>query len=100
MSRRAPSPSAPPFDYTRDELSSYLPSGWELLDGEQPAWNGKKKELTLRVIDGVDFDWPVVVKAGDVARHGRLSALERAMDETFRSRLGRPTRGLGIGRRR
>lgn len=97
---RPTSSTTPPFDYTRDELCSYLPSGWELLDDREPVWNAKKKQLTVRVIDGVDFDWPVVIAARAVDAHGRLGALERAMDDTFRARLGKPTRGLGIGRRR
>ena len=93
------SPS-PPFDYTLDELRSYLPTGWELLEGGAAAWNPKGKALTLRVLDGVDFDWPVTVAAGAVAEHGRLEALRRAMDDVFSARLGRPTRGLGFARRR
>jgi hypothetical protein len=56
--------------------------------------------LTLRVIDNVDFDWPVTVRAAAVEEHGRLEALDRAMKDTFTARLGRPTRGLGIARRR
>lgn len=92
--------TAPPFDYTLDELRSYLPSGWELLDGGRSSWDAKNKALTLRVIDNVDFDWPVTVTAAEADEHGRLEALRRAMDDTFRSRLGRPTRGLGISWRR
>lgn len=90
----------PPFDYTLDELRSYLPTGWELLDGGAAAWDPKKRVLTVRVIDNVDFDWPVTVTAAAAEEHGRLGALDRAMDDVFRSRLGHPTRGLGVGRRR
>lgn len=90
---------APPFDYTLDELKSYLPTGWELLDGGAAAWDSKQGALTLRVLDNVDFDWPVTVTAAAAEKHGRLVALQRAMDDVFRARLGRPTRGLGISRR-
>lgn len=92
--------AAPPFDYTFDELRSYLPSGWELHDEGRASWDAEKKALTVRVIDNVDFDWPVTVTGADADEHGRLEALRRAMDDVFRARLGRPTRGLGISRRR
>lgn len=94
------STESPPIEYTTDELRSYLPSGWELLDGGSATWDAKRRALTLRVIDNVDFDWPVVVTAKAIDEHGRLPALDRAMDDAFRSRLGRPTRGLGIAKRR
>lgn len=100
MSATATATEAPPFDYTHDELRSYLPSGWEILEGGHGVWDAKKRTLTLRILDNVDFDWPVTVSAADADQHGRIEALRRAMDETFRARLGRPTRGLGISRRR
>ena len=84
--------------YIDEELRSFLPSGWELADGGAAEWDAGRQALTLRVIDNVKFDWPVVVRAGDAARHGRLEALRRAMDEVYRDRLGRPTRGLGLAR--
>jgi hypothetical protein len=100
MSAIAPAAEPAPFDYTPEELRSYLPTGWELLDGGAAAWDPKKKALTLRVLDNVEFDWPVAVTAAAVAGHGRLEALHRAMEDVFRDRLGRPTRGLGIARHR
>lgn len=100
MSATAATETTPPFDYDFDELRSYLPSGWELLEGGRASWDARKKALTLRVIDDVDFDWPVTVTAAEADEHGRLEALRRAMDDIFRARLGRPTRGLGISRRR
>lgn len=96
MSDHKPSPET--VDYTREELLSYLPSGWELVGDDPPAWDPVKRALTVRIIDGADFDWPVVVSADAAGRHGRLEALRLAMDDVFRSRLGRPTRGLGLGR--
>lgn len=84
--------------YTDAELRSYLPSGWELADDGRSEWDAERQALTVRVIDNVDFDWPVVVRARDAAEHGRLEALRRAMDEVYRDRLGKPTRGLGLAR--
>lgn len=99
MSATATEAAASPFDYTSDELRSYLPSGWEVLSG-RAAWDAKKQALTVRILDNVDFDWPVTVTAAAAGEHGRLEALRLAMDDTFRSRLGRPTRGLGVSPRR
>lgn len=100
MSATATEAAAPPFDYTSDELGSYLPSGWQVLEGGRGAWDPKKQALTVRILDNVDFDWPVTVTAAAATEHGRLEALRLAMDDTFRSRLGRPTRGLGVSPRR
>ena len=80
--------------YTTDELESYLPTGWEIVG--EPAWDDSKNQLTITVLDNVDFDWPVVVTAKAADEHGRIGALDRAMDDVFRTRLGRHTRGLGL----
>jgi hypothetical protein len=82
--------------YTPDELKSYLPSGWNLVADGEATWDEKKRRITFRVMDGVDFDWPVTVSEKDVSLHGRMGALEHAMDHVFRDRLGRGTRGLGF----
>lgn len=81
--------------YTDIELRSYLPSGWNLTGGEG-SWDAAKRTWTTTVIDDVDFDWPVEVSAREAAEHGRLEALNRAMDRTWRGRLGWRTKGLGI----
>jgi hypothetical protein len=85
------------YRYTDEELRSYLPTGWELIDGGEAAWDEKRRATTLRVLDNVHFDWPVTVRAGEVDRVGRLEALRLAFDQVFRDRLGKPTRGLGLG---
>ena len=78
-----------PLNYTETEVNSVLPTGWSLTrKNPAGAWDADKKVWHLRVLDGVDFDWPVVVKAGDATSHGRLEALRRAMDVVFRERLG------------
>jgi hypothetical protein len=90
-----------PLTYTEDEVRSFLPSGWRLLAAEEaPAelaphtfghWDGRKGEWRMRVVDNVDFDWPLVVKAAAAAKlgaNGRLEALRLAMDKVYRERLG------------
>jgi len=90
-----------PLGYTEDEIRSYLPSGWH-LGATEPAnaelvartfghWDAGKKLWRMRIVDNVDFDWPLVVKAADAAAlgtNGRLEALRRAMDKLYRERLG------------
>jgi len=82
--------------YTLNEIQSYMPTGWELAGDAEPVWDEKKDRLTFTVLDSVDFDWPVHVSAADVEKHGRLKAFELAIDDVFRQRLGRHTRGLGL----
>lgn len=77
-----------PIRFTEIEVRSFLPTGWDLLEGPEGAWNAKKRTWTLSVIDNVDFDWPVVVHADEAAEHGRHEALRRAFDRAFRERLG------------
>jgi hypothetical protein len=92
---------AEPLTYTEDEVRSFLPSGWRLLAAEDaPAelsphivghWDARKGVWRMRVVDNVDFDWPLVVKAAEATRlgqNGRLEALRRAMDKLNRERLG------------
>jgi hypothetical protein len=74
--------------YTETEIRSYLPTGWSLTDEGEGSWDAKKKVWRSRVIDNVDFDWPVVVKADEANSLGRLEALRRAMNKVFRERLG------------
>ena len=75
-----------PLSYTETEIRSFLPTGWNLAGDSPGAWDPKKKVWRLRVLDGVDFDWPVEVKAGE--GDNRLDALRRAMDRVYRERLG------------
>lgn len=74
--------------YTETEVKSYLPTGWSLTRDGAGKWDAKKGVWQLRVLDGVDFDWPVVVKSDDASSLGRLEALGRALNEVFRERLG------------
>lgn len=79
--------------YTDEELRSFLPLGWHLTGPGE--WDDKRGVLTLVVLDGVDFDWPVRISATEAKEAGRLGALRKAMDRVFRDRLGKHTRGLG-----
>ncbi len=82
--------------YTDDELHSFLPAGWEIGGDPAGEWDPGHGVLTLTILDNVDFDWPVRISAGAIAEHGRLGALKRALDDAYRDRLGRHTRGLGL----
>jgi hypothetical protein len=75
-----------PLSYTETEIRSFLPTGWNLTGDGPGTWDPKKKIWRFRVIDGVDFDWPVEVKAGE--GDNRLEALRRAVDRVYRERLG------------
>jgi len=85
-----------PLSFVEEELNSFLPTGWRLVDGGRGTWDEKRRLYRFRVLDNVDFDWPVAVSGAEAEEHGRLGALERAMGRVFRDRLGRPTRGLGL----
>ena len=87
-----------PLHYTKIELEIYLPSGWN-LDPAQPEgrYDPKRRRWRTTVIDGLDMAWPLEVPADEAASKGRLPALAEAMDGAVRHRLGRPTRGLGLG---
>jgi hypothetical protein len=90
-----------PLGYTEDEIRSFLPSGWRLLGADEPEteltprstgrWDAARRHWRTRVVDNVDFDWPLVVKATDAVKlgdNGRLEALRQAMDRLYRERLG------------
>lgn len=77
-----------PLDYTETEIESYLPTGWSLTRDGAGSWDAGKRAWRLRVLDGVDFDWPIVVESDAAGSLGRLEALRRAMDTVFRERLG------------
>jgi hypothetical protein len=77
-----------PLYYTEAEIRSFLPTGWDLLGDPHGAWDAKKQIWHATVIDNVDFDWPVEVKAGEAGRLGRLEAIRQAFDELYRERLG------------
>jgi len=77
-----------PLTYTETEIRSFLPTGWDLAGDGTGNWDAKKKTWQISVLDNVDFDWPVVVKADDAGAQGRLEALRRAMDVVYRERLG------------
>ncbi|HEX4955672.1 MAG TPA: hypothetical protein VF017_19980 [Thermoanaerobaculia bacterium] len=87
-----------PVVYTRTEIESYLPTGWR-LSGEQGEgqWDAKAGSWRAVVSDGAEFEWPLLVKSSEAAQKGRMDALREAMDKVYRNRLGKHTRGLGVG---
>lgn len=77
------------LQYTETEIRSFLPSGWDLLGKPlQGAWDAKKNLWRATVLDNVDFDWPVEVKADEASKLGRLEALRTAINRVYRERLG------------
>lgn len=85
-----------PFGFTRDELRSYLPSGWNLTGEAQGRWDPKKRRWSVRVEDTADVRWDLEVDAREAEQRGRLEALRLAVDRLYRTGLGRRTRGLGF----
>lgn len=77
-----------PIRYTETEVRSFLPTGWDLAGDPAGRWDPKKRAWSATVVDNVEFDWPLVVKADDASSLGRLEALRRAMDRVYRERLG------------
>jgi hypothetical protein len=84
------------LSFTRIEVESMLPSGWSLPGEEIGQWDPAEGSWRATVLDSVRFEWPLVVKASEAVKQGRLAALQAAIDVLFRQRLGRPTRGLGL----
>lgn len=77
-----------PLSYTDTEIRSFLPTGWDIVGDGKGTWDSKKRTWQVSVLDNVEFDWPVVVKADDVTSLGRMEALRRAMNAVYRERLG------------
>jgi hypothetical protein len=75
------------LSYIPDEVKSYLPSGWSLVENAG-RWDAKRATWTIRVLDVADQDWPVAVKAADADKLGRMQALKVAMDRVYREGLG------------
>ncbi len=74
--------------YNDLEVSGYLPSGWTLgAPSETAEWDARRHTWTLKVRDGAEVDWDLIVRAKDVEQHGRLEALRRAVDHVYRNGL-------------
>jgi len=75
--------------YTREEILSYLPTGWNLFDpAETGAWDAAETVWRLRVRDGAGVDWQVEVQPSEARELGRLEALRRSLAEIARRGLG------------
>jgi len=79
--------TAPPF-YTAPE-TPHPPPPRPALPRLPPRSRAPTTQARrARVLDGVDFDWPLEVDAGDAGKLGRLEALRQAFDRLVRERLG------------
>ena len=78
--------AAAPVRYVRQEIDSFLPSGWSLA-GPPGTWDARRGEWSAVVRDGADQEWKLMVKGAEAARRGRLEALKRAVDELYREAL-------------
>ncbi|HSM51758.1 MAG TPA: hypothetical protein VLA75_10175 [Thermoanaerobaculia bacterium] len=79
--------SATTLSYLPIEIQSFLPSGWGLVEGAEPRWDGRKGAWSIAVYDPADNDWEIRVATADAARQGRLEALKLAVDEVFHRSL-------------
>jgi len=77
------------LSYLPIEVRSYLPGGWVLPDSELGAWDAKQKAWKIQVIDGADANHTVEVGADSAGSVGRLEALRKAIDSTYRKSLGK-----------
>lgn len=74
--------------YNLQEIRSFLPTGWTLPAGSQGHWDSKSETWKLKVMDGAEMSWDLVIRGKDAASEGRIPVLRRAFDELFRKRLG------------
>jgi hypothetical protein len=77
------------LSYLPIEVRSYLPGGWVLSDSEFGTWDAKEKTWKIKVVDGADAAHTVAVDADAVGSVGRLEALRKAIDRTYRKSLGK-----------
>ena len=73
------------YGFTAREVIGLLPGGWTLADAADPGeWDPSSKRWRTRLVDGADVPRELVVKATDMARHGRTEALRREVDRIYR----------------
>ncbi len=77
------------LSYLPIEVRSYLPGGWVLPDSEYGTWDAKAETWKIRVFDGADSDHTIQVEAGAAGSVGRMEALRKAIDSTYRKSLGK-----------
>ena len=77
------------LSYLPIEVRSYLPGGWVLPDSEFGTWDAKEKTWKIKVFDGADADHTIAVEAGAAGSVGRMEALRKAIDSTYRKSLGK-----------
>lgn len=68
-------------DYTPQEIRSYLPGGWNLVDeAEDGTWDPRRGVWAVPVRDTTDLEWSLRVTAKDLETLGRLAALRSAAE--------------------
>lgn len=78
-----------PFSYRRREILDYLPTGWLLADRDDHGqWNERKGRWEVTVVDGAELPWQLEIPAKAARKHGRIGALQRAVDRLYRGALG------------
>jgi hypothetical protein len=82
--------------FTEEEIRGFLPSGWNIPEGDEGEWDEEHNNWCVMVHDEVDFEYPLIVRLTDAQANGRLKALRAAVDQTYRGRLGKGTRGMGV----
>lgn len=77
-----------PLTFLPIEVTSYLPSGWGLIDEHGGRWDARRRAWSAEVYDSADNQWTIRVAGADADKHGRLAALKLAVDELYREALG------------
>lgn len=77
------------LDYSRQELQSYLPTGWNLAEASDTgSWDHDQSSWTVLVRDNAGLTWPLKINESDVKKMGRLEALRESAGRLFREALG------------
>jgi len=77
-----------PLSYSRQELQSYLPTGWNLAEiHDTGSWDGDEASWVVLVRDNGGLTWPLKINESDVQKIGRLDALRESAGRLFREAL-------------
>lgn len=80
---------ARPISFTRQELLSYLPSGWGLArEDDLGDFDPAKGRWRVEVRDPAEQVWPIDIESSAANELGRIAALRRAVDRLYREALG------------
>jgi hypothetical protein len=73
--------------FTEIEIRSYLPSGWGIRPQRSGTWNAKESAYEIEVYDPADNFWPLRITGKEAAKHGRLDALKKSVDQLYRNAI-------------